>query len=64
MVMESTSPRVLKHYPNLTRYPFSRTVYDHVQNKLNFVYEYQGEHQVKNIANPLIDALLLSARCQ
>jgi len=31
----------------------SRTVYDHAHKKLNFGYEYQGEHQVKNIAEPV-----------
>lgn len=31
----------------------SRTVYNHVRNKLKFGYEYQGEHQVKNIAEPV-----------
>ncbi len=31
----------------------SRTVYNHVQKKLNFGFEYQGDHQVKNIANPI-----------
>jgi TolB-like protein/class 3 adenylate cyclase/Tfp pilus assembly protein PilF len=31
----------------------SRTVYNHVHKKLNFGYEYQGEHQVKNIAEPV-----------
>ena len=31
----------------------SRTVYNHVYNKLKFGYEYQGEHQVKNISKPV-----------
>ena len=31
----------------------SRTVYDHVRNKLKFGNEHQGEHQVKNIAEPV-----------
>jgi len=31
----------------------SRNVYNNVHNKLKFGYEYQGEHQVKNIAEPL-----------
>ena len=31
----------------------SRTVYNHVCNKLKFDFEYQGEYQVKNIANPV-----------
>jgi adenylate cyclase len=31
----------------------SRTVFNHVRNKLPYGYEYQGEHQVKNIANPV-----------
>ena len=31
----------------------SRTVYNHVHNKLKSGYEYQGEHQVKNIAEPV-----------
>jgi adenylate cyclase len=31
----------------------SRTVYDQVRNKLKFGYEYQGEHAVKNIAQPV-----------
>ncbi|MCP3894201.1 MAG: adenylate/guanylate cyclase domain-containing protein, partial [Bacteroides sp.] len=31
----------------------SRTVYNHVRNKLKFGYKYQGEHQVKNIKDPI-----------
>jgi TolB-like protein/Flp pilus assembly protein TadD len=31
----------------------SRTVYDHVKNKLALGYEYLGEHTVKNIAEPV-----------
>ena len=31
----------------------SRTVFNQVRNKLPFGYEYQGEHQVKNITNPV-----------
>ena len=31
----------------------SRTVYNHIQNKLDYGYEFQGEYQVKNIAKPL-----------
>jgi len=31
----------------------SSTVYDHVYKKLKLGYEYQGEHQVKNIAEPV-----------
>lgn len=31
----------------------SRNVYSQVRNKLKFGYEYQGEHQVKNITNPV-----------
>jgi len=31
----------------------SRTVYNHVHKKLNFGYEYQGGHEVKNIAEPV-----------
>jgi len=31
----------------------SKNVYRNVGNKLKFGYEYQGEHQVKNIANPV-----------
>jgi TolB-like protein/class 3 adenylate cyclase len=31
----------------------SRTAYDHVKNKLEFGYEYLGEHSVKNIAEPV-----------
>jgi TolB-like protein len=31
----------------------SRTAYDHVKNKLEFGYEYLGEHSIKNIAEPV-----------
>ena len=31
----------------------SRTVYDHAHKKLKSGYEYQGEHEVKNIADPV-----------
>ncbi len=31
----------------------SRTVFNHVQSKLKYGYEYQGEHHVKNITNPV-----------
>jgi TolB-like protein len=31
----------------------SGTAFDHVKNKLKFGYEYQGEHSVKNIAEPV-----------
>jgi len=31
----------------------SRNAYDHIHNKLNFGYEYLGEHSVKNIKNPV-----------
>jgi TolB-like protein/class 3 adenylate cyclase/Tfp pilus assembly protein PilF len=31
----------------------SRTAYDHVKNKLEFGYEYLGEHSVKNISEPV-----------
>jgi adenylate cyclase len=31
----------------------SRNVYDQVRNKLKFGYEHQGEHQVKNISEPV-----------
>jgi len=31
----------------------TRSAYDQVKKKLNLVYEYQGEHQVKNIAEPV-----------
>jgi len=31
----------------------SRGAYDHIRNKLNFGYEYIGEHTVKNIKNPV-----------
>ena len=39
----------------------SRTVFDHVQKKLPYGYEYQGEHQVKNITNPIKVYKLLTA---
>jgi len=39
----------------------SKTVYNHVQNKLNFGYEYQGEHQVKNISKPVKAYKVLTA---
>jgi adenylate cyclase len=39
----------------------SRTVFDHVQKKLRYGYEYQGEHQVKNITNPVKVFKLLTA---
>jgi adenylate cyclase len=39
----------------------SRTVFDHVQKKLPYGYEYQGEHQVKNITNPVKVYKLLTA---
>ena len=39
----------------------SRTVFNHVQKKLPYGYEYQGEHQVKNIANPVKVYKLLTA---
>ena len=31
----------------------SRTVFNQVRNKLPYGYEYQGEHHVKNITNPV-----------
>jgi adenylate cyclase len=31
----------------------SRNAYDHIRNKLNYGYEYLGEHSVKNIKNPV-----------
>jgi len=31
----------------------SRNAYNHIHNKLNFGYEYLGEHSVKNIKNPV-----------
>ena len=31
----------------------SRTAYDHLKNKIEFGYEYLGEHSVKNIAEPV-----------
>jgi len=31
----------------------SRNAYDHISNKLNYGYEYLGEHSVKNIAKPV-----------
>jgi len=39
----------------------SRTVYNHVHKKLNFGYQYQGEQQVKNIAEPVGVYKVLSA---
>ena len=39
----------------------SRTVFNQVRNKLPFGYEYQGEHQVKNITNPVKVYKLLTA---
>ena len=39
----------------------SRTVFNHVQKKLPYGYEYQGEHQVKNITNPVKVYKLLTA---
>jgi adenylate cyclase len=39
----------------------SRTVFNQVRNKLPFGYEYQGEHQVKNITNPVKVFKLLTA---
>ena len=39
----------------------SRTVFSNVQNKLRYGYEYQGEHQVKNITNPVRVYKLLTA---
>ena len=39
----------------------SRNVYNQVRNKLKFGYEYQGEHQVKNIAEPVSVYKVLTA---
>ena len=39
----------------------SRTVFNQVRNKLTYGYEYQGEHQVKNINNPVKVFKLLTA---
>jgi len=39
----------------------SRTVYDHVHKKLKFGYECQGEHQVKNISEPVMVYKVLTA---
>jgi adenylate cyclase len=39
----------------------SRTVFNHVRKKLPYGYEYQGEHQVKNITNPVKVYKLLTA---
>jgi len=39
----------------------SKTVYNHAHKKLNFGYEYQGEHQVKNIAEPVSVYRVLTA---
>ena len=39
----------------------SKTVFNHVQKKLPYGYEYQGEHQVKNITNPVKFYRLLTA---
>jgi len=39
----------------------SRSVFNQVRNKLPFGYEYQGEHQVKNITNPVKVYKLLTA---
>ena len=39
----------------------SRTVFNQVRNKLPYGYEYQGEHQVKNITNPVKVYKLLTA---
>jgi len=39
----------------------SRTVYDHAHKKLKFGYEYQGEHQVKNITEPVSVYKVLTA---
>jgi len=39
----------------------SKTVFNHVQKKLPYGYEYQGEHQVKNITNPVKVYKLLTA---
>jgi adenylate cyclase len=39
----------------------SRTVYNHMQKKVTFGYEYKGEHQVKNIAQPVHVYKILTA---
>ena len=39
----------------------SRTVFNHVHTKLKYGYEYQGEHHVKNIKNPVRVYRLLTA---
>jgi adenylate cyclase len=39
----------------------SRTVFNHVQNKLPYGYEYRGEHEVKNITKPVEVYRLLTA---
>ena len=39
----------------------SRTVYDHVHKKLKYSFEFQGEHHVKNIADPVRVYKLLTA---
>ena len=39
----------------------SKTVFDHVQKKLPYGYEYQGEHRAKNITNPVKAYKLLTA---
>jgi len=39
----------------------SRTVFNHVHKKLKYGFEYQGEHQVKNIADPVRVYKLLTA---
>ena len=39
----------------------SRTVFNHVHKKLKYGFEYQGEHKVKNIADPVRVYKLLSA---
>jgi len=41
----------------------SRTVYNHVHKKLNFGYKYQGEHQVKNIAEPVRVSIWKGTAC-
>ena len=40
----------------------SNTVYDHVRDRLPFVFEYLGERQVKNIARPIRVYRLLPSR--
>jgi len=40
----------------------SRTVYNHVHNKLNFGYQYIGEHHVKNITKPVRVYRLMTAQ--